>query len=109
MAETLGSAIINARQVVPDMPQVLPPTVATVVGVVVVVGSTLPTGTYAVVVTQRNPYGETIASGETTGLIVGANEGIQIVSPYQPSATTVRAYLTLPGGAPGTEQQYIES
>ena len=107
MPQTLGGAIINARQVVPDMPQVLPPTSA-VVGVVAAAGSTLPAGTYNVIVTQRNPYGETTAIGETTGLSVGANQGIQITSPLQPGATAIRAYLTLPGGAAGTEQQFIE-
>ena len=108
MAATVGQCIINARQVVPDMPQVLPPTVATA-AVVSAAGSTLPAGTYAVVVTQRNPYGETLYSGETTGLVVGANQGIQITSPLQPSATTIRAYFSLPGGAAGTEQQFVES
>lgn len=108
MPETVGYAIISARQVVPDMPQTLPPTTATA-AVVAAIGSTLPAGTYAVEVTQLNPYGETIAGGETTGLAVGSNQGIQITSPLQPSAVTIRAYLTLPGGAAGTEQQYIES
>lgn len=107
MPATVGQAIINARQVVPDMPQVLPPTVS-VVGLTAAIGSTLPAGTYSVVVTQRNAYGETTGV-ETTGIIVGVNQGIQITSPLQPSATTIRAYLTLPGGAAGSEQQYIES
>lgn len=104
----IGDSIIAARQVVPDMPQVLPATTATV-AVVGSGGSTLPAGTYAAVVTQRNQWGETIASGETTGLVVGANQGIQVTSPLQPGATTIRAYLTLPGGAAGSEQQFIES
>jgi hypothetical protein len=90
------------------MPQVLPPTVATAIEVASI-GSTLPAGTYAVVVTQLNPYGETIAAGETTGIAILTNQGIQITSPLQPSATKIRAYLTLPGGAAGTEQQFIES
>src|ERR1700736_6822535 len=90
------------------MPQVLPATTAT--GAAVVVGSsTLPAGTCACVVTQRNQWGETIASGETTGLVADATHGIQVTSPLQPGATTIRAYLTLPGGAAGTEQQFIES
>jgi hypothetical protein len=103
----VGDAIINARQVVPDMPQVLPATTATVT--TTAVASTLPAGTYACVVTQRNQWGETIASGETTGLVADATHGIQVTSPLQPGATTIRAYLTLPGGAAGTEQQFIES
>ena len=108
MPELVGQAIINARQVVPDMPQTLPATVATV-AVVTAAGSTLPAGTYACVVTQLNAYGETLYSGETTGLVVGANQGIQVTSPLQPGATTIRAYLTLPGGASGSEQQYAQS
>jgi hypothetical protein len=105
---TVGQAIINARQVVPDMPQVLPPTTA-VAAVVAAIGSTLPVGTYAAEVTQLNAYGETIAASETAGLTVGVNQGIQITSPLQPSANRIRAYLTLPNGAAGTEQQFIES
>lgn len=103
-----GDCIIAARESVPDMPQVLPATTATV-AVVSSTGSTLPAGTYACQVTQRNPWGETIAAAETTGLVVGANQGIQITSALQPSATTIRAYLTMPGGAAGTEQQFVES
>ena len=108
MPETIGYVVINARQVVPDMPQVLPPTVATAVEVAAI-GSTLPAGTYNAVVTQLNPYGETIAASETTGIVVGVDQGIQITSALQPSATKIRAYLTLPGGAAATEQQFIES
>ncbi len=107
MSETVGQAIINARQVVPDMPQTLPATTASAVAVSFG-GFTLPAGTYAVMVTQLNDYGETIAAGETTGINVGANGGIQITSALQPSAKRIRAYLTLPGGAPGTEQQFTE-
>lgn len=108
MAALIGDAIIAGRQTIPDMPQVLPATTATA-SVVSSSGSTLPAGTYACVVTQRNQWGETTASGETTGLVVGANQGIQVTSPLQPGATTIRAYLTLPGGSAGTEQQFIES
>lgn len=108
MPALVGDAIIAGRQVIPDMPQTLPATTATV-AVVSSSGSTLSTGTYACVVTQRNQWGETIASGETTGLGVLPNDGIQITSPLQPGATTIRAYLTLPNGAAGTEQQWVES
>lgn len=103
----VGDAIIAARQTIPDMPQTLPQTSAAAV-VVSSPGSTLPAGTYAVVVTQRNQWGETLPSAEVGGLVVGANQGIQVTSALQPSATTIRVYLTLPGGATGTEQQFIE-
>ena len=104
----VGDAIIAARQAVPDMPQTLPQTVASA-AVVAAGGSTLAAGTYAVVVTQRNPWGETLPSTEATALVVGGGQGIQITSALQPSATVIRAYLTLPGGANGSEQQFVES
>jgi hypothetical protein len=104
----VGDLVQDIRESVTDQSQILPATVASVV-VAGAGGSTLPPGTYACVVTQRNQYGETLYSGETTNLIVGANQGIQVTSALQPGATTIRAYLTLPGGNPGTEQQYVES
>jgi hypothetical protein len=108
MASTVGQIIINGRQLVPDMPQTLPATTATV-AVVSSPGSPLTPGTYALEVTQITPYGETIAASETTGVIIAANQAFQITSPLQPTATKIRAYYTLPNGAPGTEQQYAES
>jgi hypothetical protein len=105
---TIGYAVIAARQAIPDMPMTLPATVATAVDAPAV-GGTLAAGTYAVKVTQFNDYGETIPAGETTGIAVSSGDGIQITSPLQPGATTIRAYLTLPGGDAGTEQQYVES
>lgn len=104
----VGDVIQGIREAVTDLPQTLPQTSGNAV-VTAAIGSTLATGTYAVVITQRNNWGETLPSAEITGLVVGANQGIQILSPLQPGATTVRAYLTLPAGAAGTEQQFIES
>jgi hypothetical protein len=48
-------------------------------------------------------------NGETTGLAVAAGQGIQISSPLLPGATTIRAYLTLPGGASQSEIGFVES
>lgn len=104
----VGSAIIGAREMVPDMPPTLPIPTATAVEVAAI-GSTLPAGTYACVVTQRNNWGETLGATEVTGIVVGAGQGIQITSALLPGAIFVRAYLTLPGGAAGTEIQYVES
>jgi hypothetical protein len=186
MPSTIGQVIINARQVVPDMPQTLPaPSAAVAVvtlpttpisvvgatsngtyivwtmgapfsgtvgqyittasfanglfnggpwlvtqasfsqvvtlangvangqtaasGTMSIAPSSLPLGTYACVVTQRTLYGETSPSTEVTGLVVGVNQGIQVTSALQPSAVAIRAYLTLPGGAAGSEQQFVES
>lgn len=107
MAQTVGGAIINARQVVPDNPGVLPATVGSA-SPVAAPGSTLPAATYIVQISQRNPYGETLASAEIT-VVVGVNTGILITSALQPGATAIRAYLTLPNGVSGSEQQYVES
>lgn len=107
---TIGTVIINTRAKIPDLVGLpaLPQPSATVT-VVAATGSTLPTGTYACIVTQRNPYGETVGSTETTGLVVGANQGIQIVSTLLPGAVSIRAYLTIAGGSAGSEVQWTES
>ena len=104
----VGNPIITARSHIPDVAPTLPAPSATVT-VVSASGSTLTPGTYAAVVTQRNPWGETAPSSETTGLVVGPNQGIQVVTGMFPSTTAVRIYLTLPGGAAGTEIQFSES
>ena len=103
-----GDVILQARFLIPDTPNTLGSVPATI-GVVAAAGSTLPTGTYAAVVTQLNYWGECLAQGETTGLNVSLNEGIQIQSALLPGAVKIRCYLTLPGGSPGSECQFIES
>src|SRR6202521_2792450 len=104
----IGDILISAREMIPDMCSTLGPATATA-AVVAAPGSTLPVGTYAVIVTWRNQWGETLEAGETLGLVVAANQGIQITSTLPPGATTIRAYLTSPGGAAGSEQQFVES
>src|ERR1700691_2639751 len=71
--------------------------------------STLPFGAYYVVVTQRNPWGETAGSAEYGPFTIGFGQGLQINSPFLPSATAVRAYLTLANAESGSEIQYVES
>lgn len=104
----IGDILFSVRNKIPDLPPTLPAPSATVT-VAASVGSTLPPGTYACVVTQRNPWGETLESAETGSLAIIADQGIHIVSTLLPGATAIRAYLTLPGGAPGTEIQFAES
>lgn len=106
----IGDVIIGARELIPDMPQVIPALVTPTASVIAAGGSTLPVGTYALVITFITPWGETIASTEVTGLVVGANQGIQISAPsLPPSATGMNAYLTLAGGAAGSEQLLYQS
>jgi hypothetical protein len=79
--------------------------------VTTVTGSTLPTGfTYFVVVTFRNPWGETTGSefSVTVDGSGGGNNAIQISSFSQPGATYLRAYVTQPGGGSGTESVFVE-
>ena len=104
----VGDSIIAVRSQIPDLPPALPTPVFTAI-VVAAVGSTLPAGTYALVATQRNPWGETLPGTEIINLIVGANQGIQVTSTLLPTATAIRAYLTLPGGSAGSEIQFVES
>jgi len=104
----IGDVLVQSRETVPDMPPSLPAPVATV-GVVSAGGSTLPTGTYFVEVTQLNQWGETLPSAESSQQTVGSNQGIQITSALQVGATTIKAYLTQAGGSSGTESQYVTS
>jgi hypothetical protein len=104
----LGDIVMDVREAVTDLPQqTLPvPTLQTGQSIV---ACTLPPGNYLVVVTQRNNWGETIASAESGPTVVDATHGLLITSPLLPGATTIRAYLTLAGGVAGSEQQFIES
>ena len=103
-----GDVIIGARELIPDMPNTLGAAPASV-GVVTSVGSTLPNGTYAAIVTQLNFWGETLYQGETLNLSVGPNQGIEVFSTLLPGADKIRCYLTLVGGAAGSECQFVES
>lgn len=92
----------------PDLPPTLPAPTATF-SVVAAATSSLPTGTYLLVVTQRNPYGETLPTAESAGQVVGAAQGIQVTTTPLPGVTAIRAYLTLPGGVSGSETQFVEA
>ena len=105
----IGDVVISARELIPDMPQVLPPPASPSATVVTPSSSTLAAGNYYCVISFITPWGETTASSESTVLAVGAGQGIQIAPNLPPSATGVRAYLTLVGGASGTEQQFVQS
>lgn len=84
----------------PDLPRTLPPPTGLAAGVVAAGGSTLPAGTYTVVFTFTNQWGETLASTAVTGLVVAGAQGIQVTAPLfntNPSATGCRAYFALTG------------
>jgi hypothetical protein len=91
----------------PTYPQFIPS--PGTVNVVTVAGANMQAGTYACFFTLTNSWGETAAAGEFTGLVItGPNQAIQINYYGPPGAKTIRCYLTLPNGPPGTEQQMVE-
>lgn len=104
----VGDVVQAIRESITDQPQTLPAPTASF-SVVTPASSTLATGNYLLVVTQRNNWGETLASAESTVQAVAGGQGIQVTSTLFPTATTIRAYLTLPGGAAGSESQFVES
>ena len=92
---TIGDLLFAVRSKIPDMPPSLPtPTATTLLST----AGGLPVGTYFGVVTQRNPWGETLPSSEIS-FTVSVGQGITFVTPLLPSANVVRVYLTLPNGA----------
>lgn len=105
----VGDIIVQAREMITDVPQVIATAPTASFSVVTPASSTLTIGNYFLVVTQRNPWGETLQSAESTSQTVGAGQGIQVTSTLLPGATTIRAYLTFAGGAAGSETQFIES
>jgi hypothetical protein len=104
----VGDVVQAIRESITDQPQTLPAPTASF-SIVAATGSTLTAGNYYLVVTQRNNWGETLGTAESTIQNVGVNQGIQITSALFPTATTIRAYLTLAGGAQGSESQFVES
>lgn len=103
----IGDVIIGARELIPDMVPTLPAPTAAVS--VVSATSTLSAGVYYVIVTQRNPWGETLGSTESGPFTIGAGQALLVTSPFLPGATVIRAYLTLANGASGSEIQFFES
>lgn len=84
----------------PDLPRTLPPPTGLAAVVIGAGGSTLPAGTYSVVFTFTNQWGETTASAAVTGLVVGVNQGIQVTAPAfatNPAATGRRVYFAQTG------------
>jgi hypothetical protein len=105
----VGDIIMSAREEGPDFPQSLGAPTGITYSVVAQTPSTLTPGTYIVETTQVTPWGESIPAAESSGQVVGANQGIQVAGTLDPRASGVRAYFTLPGGATGTESRYVAS
>lgn len=107
----VGDIILASRVRINDLPRTLAATGSTLsTSAVAVLGSTLPAATYFVVLTYINQWGETIASGGESTVIIGANQGIQINTPitvnFIPGATAVKVYYGLNSGL---ENQWLSS
>jgi hypothetical protein len=107
MASTVGQVIINARQTIPDMPQVVAnPSILSATPIVDAVGGGTGPGPYAIVATLTTPYGETSASvNELTGTVAGPNNTLQVVVTYSegyqrayPIVTGVNVYVGTSAG-----------
>jgi hypothetical protein len=95
----VGDLIMNVRALGPDNPQMtlgIPG-----VGVpaqAVLAGGTLPNGSYFTVITQLNPWGESLGSAEQAITTTGGNNGFTVVVTPSIGAVAVRVYLgTLAG------------
>lgn len=110
MALLVGTVIQSARVALPDPAGTLGTAGALSVSVVPISGSTLFPGTYYVVVTNRNPWGETTGTESGPFSLGHAGEGNALaVNVFAtPGATYVRVYLTQPDFGPGTESVYVE-
>lgn len=96
----IGDLIIGARTLIPDLPRTLAPIGNAAASVVAAGGSTLPTGTYYLVLTATNRWGETLQSNQISALVIGANQGIQVTAPALatiPGAATIKAYFAVNG------------
>lgn len=111
MALLVGTVIQSARAALPDLPGTLFGAFGVVTAVTVAAPTLFP-GTYYLVVTLRNPWGETSPSPEYGPFTVGhtgdAGNALQISSYSVPGATTLRVYITQPDTGPGSEVVYVE-
>lgn len=108
----VGDLIISARELMPDLPRgVLNPPVGFAAAAVGSAGATIPTGTYNVLCTAVNAWGETLASNTVAGVAITVNvHGIQVTAPALssiPGATKLRVYFGLNTAL--APNQWIES
>lgn len=94
----VGDVITSARVLVSDLPRATPSPTGLAVGPTLAT-STLPSGTYNVVFTFTNPWGETLPTAPQSVVITPGN-AIQVTAPLFsnfPNATGCRAYFALQG------------
>jgi hypothetical protein len=113
---TVGDVIIQARQLVPDLPGPPAPPVI-YLGAITNVG-TLAAGVYFAVATFFTVDGESLPSAEFTFTIPGGFSSIglsvggpgstfALPTPLYPGTTAIRIYYTNAGGGTGNENQFV--
>lgn len=107
----VGDVILGARELINDLPQVLPPPgiELQVIQGTPAVSVTLPSGSYYVVLTYRSgstatPWGETTPSVEFGPITVTPSNSIQITGSIPAGVGSVAAYFGL---APGQENNFV--
>src|SRR6266576_1362381 len=100
----VGDVIISARELFTDLPQSLGPPVMGSPLTVSVGGPTFPAGTYFLLATQLNAWGESLQSAEATIVVAGPSQ-ILIPLTCSPNATSVRIYFGTVSGAETSYQQ----
>ncbi|SRR6266498_39312 len=106
MPVLVGDVIIAARSIIPDMPGVVPvPPAPTLTPTT---GGSLPAATYYLRFSVTTPWGESSCTAETSVILSGANNAINITLPGNilPLGTaTLRVYF---GASQGAENQFTD-
>jgi hypothetical protein len=104
---TVGDLLISAREIMTDLPQSLG---APVIGTLAAVTPfpTFPAGTYYLVATQLNQWGESVGSTEAS-IVLSATRNIAVPITCSPAATSIRIYWGTASGAESAYQQYAIS
>lgn len=100
----VGDIILAAREQFPDIPQTL--TAPSILSGTPGSGGTLPSGTYYVIVTNVNQWGETTGSAEGGPYSVSANGTLAVVASDVAGVTLQRVYVSTTG-SPGGESFYV--
>ena len=101
----VGDLVMGIREAITDMPPVLPaPNIASATAATIAGGS-IPPGTYYLVATAVNPWGETSISNEVSVVVGGGQNAIILSVGFLFATSAINIYL---GGAAGAENAYIQ-
>jgi hypothetical protein len=105
MASLVGDVIMQFRDLALDPPQVMQaPILVTIVGATL--GGTVAPGTYFVVMTALNQWGQTVASNEMSVVVGGGQDSIQITA-FDPPFGNNGSYNIYIGSSAGGEDFFI--